>query len=1193
MKNFYIIIFSLIISIAFASTKEKKSIITKDLQEVINQKTDTELIPINIRFKEQLNLMTRYAELKEMNADIRRQTVVSDLKKFSKASQSNLMNFLNEQSAKDFKLDHKFWLANVISAYASESLIQKLSQRNDIDRIDVNETRILIASPEPTPFIPGEKDVNEITYNVLKVNADDVWALGYTGEGIIVSVIDAGINYNHVDLADHMWEADGYPYHGWDFRNDDNDPMDGHGHGTHCAGTVAGDGTAGSQTGMAPDATLMACKVLGDDGSGEESYVWEAIEFSVEHGANVISMSLGWMHSWNPDRQTWRTTLDNALAAGMVASIAAGNEGGSTNSTEDVRTPGDCPPPWLNPEQTLIGGISAVVCVGATDASDNIAYFSSLGPVEWESVDPFNDYPFNPEMGLFRPDVSAPGVDIKSTDAFNINGYTMMSGTSMATPGVAGVMALLLSKNPGLSPADISMLLETTSVDLGAGGKDNVYGAGRVDALEAIENTMEQGPTYESHVFVDPNGNGEIEAGESIQMSITMFNGSDLDFSNVDVSIACESPYITITDNQENYGDFAAGESIEVIEGFAFDAAANLPGLENIRFNVTATDGTETWESHFTVVSFGPKLFIGNLVIDDAAGNNNGRLDPGENATLIFDIHNGGQADAQDIQIAITNNGSNLSFDNTELTIDALAAESVAQASFDVTVSSNATVGSVEIVQLNLSDEPYSDSKDFTLTIGLIVEDWETGDFTQFNWTFNGGDWFITDQDPYEGNYCSQSANIGDNGSTSLLIDYEAGADGTISFFRKVSSETGYDHLRFYIDNQEKGSWSGEEPWTMEEYEVTAGNHTFKWKYSKDGSVDGGSDCGWVDFIVLPPILLPSIIVDAQANICKGEVYHSEAQVENAESLSWTTDGDGSFDDTSIADATYTPGAEDISTGTVELRLTATGSNGDITSVITLSINPLPEITVAENSDVCFGEEVNISAELLGTAPWILSIENADDFTINESPYSFNWMANQDTSFTILSISDANGCIANSTHQVTAIVRALPEVNIGEDVSVCMNHLVNLDAGNEGATYLWSTGETTQTVTIDSTGMNNDNQKMVSVIVTNEYACSANDEMLISYEDCSGIEEFSSLRNLSVYPNPNQGNFEISFHSVKVQEINIEIVNMLGAIVYQEKLDVNEGNIQHSVDVNTLTAQSYLIILKNADGQIIKRLIIE
>ena len=169
-----------------------------------------------------------------------------------------------------------------------------------------------------------------------------------TGEGIIVSVIDTGVNYDHLDLEDHMWENDDYPNHGWDFYFNDNDPKDEYGHGTHCAGTVAGDGTAGSQTGVAPDALIMACKVTNAAASASESMIWSAVEFSIEQGADLISLAMGWQHSWGPNRTDWRETFDAVLAAGMVASVAAGNEGsdqGSFPIPDNVRTPGDCPHP--------------------------------------------------------------------------------------------------------------------------------------------------------------------------------------------------------------------------------------------------------------------------------------------------------------------------------------------------------------------------------------------------------------------------------------------------------------------------------------------------------------------------------------------------------------------------------------------------------------------------------------------------------------------------------------------------------------------------------------------------------------------------------------------------------------------------------------------------------------------------------
>jgi hypothetical protein len=200
----------------------------------------------------------------------------------------------------------------------------------------------------------------------------------------------------------------------------------------------------------------------------DEVDVWSAMQYAAANGADAISMSLGWPHGQNPDRPTWRTNCENTIDAGTAMVIAAGNEGQGAEP-DNVRTPGDVP---------------RVITVGATDCSDIAAGFSSRGPVTWQGIAPWNDWPYPP--GLVKPDVSAPGVDTLSHDV--CSGYSYKSGTSMATPHVAGAVALIVAANPGLEHDDIKALLEETSVDLGEPGKDNTYGTGRVDAYAAVTN---------------------------------------------------------------------------------------------------------------------------------------------------------------------------------------------------------------------------------------------------------------------------------------------------------------------------------------------------------------------------------------------------------------------------------------------------------------------------------------------------------------------------------------------------------------------------------------------------------------------------------------------------------------------------------------------------------------------------------
>ena len=212
------------------------------------------------------------------------------------------------------------------------------------------------------------------------------------------------------------------------------------------------------------------------------------MEWSVEHGCDLISMSLGMVGAGVADKEILRRTCEAILDAGIVALVCAGNEGQIqfyAPIPNNVRVPASCPPPYLDPDQMANpGSLSCVMAIGAVNYNDAAAGFTSQGPVTWQDTE-FGDYAYNPGIGLIRPDVCAPGVGIKSLDYENTSGYTNMDGTSQATPCVAGIVALMLEKNPELTPAQICQILEETSVKL-TPTKSNVTGVGRVDALAAI-----------------------------------------------------------------------------------------------------------------------------------------------------------------------------------------------------------------------------------------------------------------------------------------------------------------------------------------------------------------------------------------------------------------------------------------------------------------------------------------------------------------------------------------------------------------------------------------------------------------------------------------------------------------------------------------------------------------------------------
>lgn len=497
--------------------------ITPQLQEYLEKSDLNELIRINIVMKDRFDPQEKFSDLERLERTERREFAVSQLKDFTESSQRDILNFLNSyQVTSKVENIKSLWINNTINCYAQTDIIELLAERTDILSVDLDEMRQLIS---PQPGTSSSRTDREITWNVTKVQADDVWDLGYTGAGVTVAVLDTGVNYNHVDLNDHLWENPDYPCHGYDFINNDMDPMDDHGHGTHCAGTVAGDGTAGSQTGMAPDATIMCLKILDNTGNGNESASWAAVQFAVEQGADVMSMSFGWQHNWGVNREGWRDAMNSALYAGVVASVAAGNEGNQLwyyPIPDNVRTPGDCPPPWLHPDQTLEGGVSSVICVGATDSNDNIANFSSRGPVTWQDVTNYCDYPYNPGIGLIRPDISAPGVNIKSLSYSSNSGYLDgWDGTSMATPCVAGVIALMISKDFTLTPQLINQIVEL-NCDLPQNPKNNIFGSGRINALASVNAvTM---PDTPPNPVISPN---PVDGSEfnCLNQTLTWMNG--------------------------------------------------------------------------------------------------------------------------------------------------------------------------------------------------------------------------------------------------------------------------------------------------------------------------------------------------------------------------------------------------------------------------------------------------------------------------------------------------------------------------------------------------------------------------------------------------------------------------------------------------------------------------------------------
>ena len=704
------LVFCFIIMLLTCGINIAQNVIDPELQAIIDQKGN-EKISVNIIFKSQLDrddLRERSSSF--MDKETKRQAVIKELKNFSEESQQDALSIIKSAESKNEASDIVcHWLSNSITCTTTKAVIEKLAKRDDILLIGYNCDRDVLLGA-----VSGEaKSGAELTENVVKVNAPNVWEMGYTGEGILVAILDTGVNYEHPDLADHLWDGGSqYPNHGFDSYNNGKETMDRRGHGTHCAGIICGDGNSGEkQTGVAPNVTLMCIKALSDEGSANANSICSGMEFAVEHGADVLSMSLGIANSSVTDRTIIRQTCVNVLEAGVIASVAAGNEGEKLNSNpvpDNVRVPGSCPAPWIHPDQQgNAGGTSCVVSVGAVDKNDKVASISSRGPVTWQHTS-YADYAYNPGIGLIRPDVCAPGKDIISLD-YNSNGYVKMTGTSMAAPCVAGVISLMLSKNPELTPAEISMILETTAVKL-ADTKNNETGSGRVDALAAVNAINMGNIIFKELTFTDENNNGNINTGEEIKLNVKFENTADVAYNNITAKLSCTNDLVNITKANAEINNIAANQTFDINNVFTFVVDKKVEDQENLYFDVEFYDGSKRISSTRFSVTVTDKAIKFSSIIISNDDNGNGILEAGETADFGIVLNNAGNEIAVNLNGTLKSSSQLVTIDNNNADFGSLAPNSSSTAYFKVTLSNSATSNIDIPFELELTDK-YNDVK--------------------------------------------------------------------------------------------------------------------------------------------------------------------------------------------------------------------------------------------------------------------------------------------------------------------------------------------------------------------------------------------------------------------------------------------------------------------------------------------------
>ncbi len=470
--------------------------------------------------------------------------------------------------------------------------------------------------------------------------------------------------------------------------------------------------------------------------------------------------------------------------------------------------------------------------------------------------------------------------------------------------------------------------------------------------IEDIQIFAPNGPfcIYENHTINDDslgNGNGNAEYGEQVFINLSMVNYGNNDAVDVNVTISSVCADVLIEDAIDIFDTIEINEIVTNDNGLLIKLDDGIEDQTNMLFDIIAVDSQDSiWESQFEIIAFAPKLTPLELIIDDSfSGNDNGRLDPGEEAIVKIKTANTGHCVAYDVVASLLPYNPYITVLSGDTTIATLSTFGAVYPQFNVLVSNDAPEGILAEMRYQLTSGAYFVERPYYPKVGLIVEDWETGNFNKFNWQSDGDlPWSITDLYPFEGDFDVVSGEIGNNQTTEFWIQYQVMSPDSISFHKKVSSEVDFDFLQFYIDNELQEEWSGTtESWTRESYSVNPGMRKFRWVYEKDYSSIGGADKGWVDYIELPMMMITTVYAGPDNMVCENNIYQCSGSATNFDSIYWETSGTGVFDNVNTLAPIYTPSEDDILSKNVQLSLNLIDVDGvPASDTMNLGINYIP-----------------------------------------------------------------------------------------------------------------------------------------------------------------------------------------------------------------------------------------------------------
>lgn len=671
-------------------------------------------------------------------------------------------------------------------------------------------------------------------------------------------------------------------------------------------------------------------------------------------------------------------------------------------------------------------------------------------------------------------------------------------------------------------------------------------------------------------------GNQHLIFSDSASLDVEMKNIGDLPAQNVSVILRSTSAYVVVTDSTEFLGDLNAGESRMMNFAYRIQMLDTLPDNLKIKFILEAKDADSVWFSHFYKFTSAPELLISSPVIIDSIGNYNHVADPGEELILKTRIKNTGDYSIENLSLQLNSLSAFVIPLQASQQLDVLFPGEEKWVNFVVSLTDTIPYATTLNFLIEATSGQFVWKKFWSTRTGLIYEDWESAGFTKFPWLRTGNvQWSIAQDQVYEKMYSATSGSPGDNQQAVLSISYEVMLPDSISFYYKTSTESNYDFLEFYMDNQLMGQWSGIRAWKYASYPVNPGIHTFRWKYQKDFFESAGEDRVWLDYIRLPYFDLPTVNAGIDISACFDiDSVVMNASAANNLSLFWKSTGDGYFDFPRILNPSYFPGPGDIMAGFVKLSLKSTNAITSVSDTVLLSfVHPpaTPTSTTAWPSEYCKGavDKVDLSTSTFS----------------NDSIYWwFNGCLGQSTGFGSPLEVDAfissqwvyasakNACGFSDCDSVFIQVNDSPVVDLGPDTLICRHQSLVLRVGNPDGEYLWNDGSTAGLLLVDSTFFTTSDSLLFWCKVTSPFGCTYTDSVLVKITNCNSVLYLQGKTPFIVQNNPGPGLYTLVFDKNGL-DLQMEVFDTRGTKIFSKAGLTSQRN---TIDLQRYSGGVYL-----------------